>query len=156
VLTKLKKEGKIDNMEVQLRKKSGETFLASISLRIIDIKHEPCVLIVAEDITKLKVVEKKLRGEEAAKNVKIGREEVLHEREQVSKGREKVVGKREEVAKGREEIAGRREKIKVGAGREGIALGREKVVGKREEVAKGREKVVGKREEVETKREKVE
>ncbi|MBD2462694.1 GAF domain-containing protein [Oscillatoria sp. FACHB-1407] len=56
----LQEQGTVSNVEVELRRKSGDTFLALVSADIIDLDGEPCLLGVTTDITVLKQAAKAL------------------------------------------------------------------------------------------------
>lgn len=56
----LKKAGRIDYLETRLRRKSGEIFPAQISISVVNIKGEPYLFIVCQDITRLKNLEAQL------------------------------------------------------------------------------------------------
>jgi PAS domain S-box-containing protein len=56
----IQQEGRITNLEVELRKKSGEVFLGLMSAEVIQLEDEPCVLAVTTDITLLKKANKVL------------------------------------------------------------------------------------------------
>jgi PAS domain S-box-containing protein len=60
----LQKEGAVHNMEIKLCRKSGEVFDALISVDVIDIEGERCLLSTASDITERKKVEEALRKSE--------------------------------------------------------------------------------------------
>jgi PAS domain S-box-containing protein len=50
----------ITNLEIKLRRKSGEIFPALFSAKLIYLENEPCLLAIAADITMLKQAEKAL------------------------------------------------------------------------------------------------
>jgi PAS domain S-box-containing protein len=52
--------GRVANLEVELRKKSGEVFVGLVSAEVIPLEDEPCVLAVTTDITLLKEANKAL------------------------------------------------------------------------------------------------
>jgi histidine kinase len=56
----LQQQEKVTNLEVKLRKKSGEIFPGLFSAEVISLENEPCLLSVATDITMLKQAEKAL------------------------------------------------------------------------------------------------
>jgi PAS domain S-box-containing protein len=56
----LQQQGSISNLEIRLRRKSGEIFPALFSAEVIHLEDEPCLLSVATDITMLKQAEKAL------------------------------------------------------------------------------------------------
>jgi PAS domain S-box-containing protein len=56
----LQLQGKVTNLEIELRRKSGEVFPALFSAEAIQLEDEPCILSVAADITMLKQAEKAL------------------------------------------------------------------------------------------------
>jgi two-component system, sporulation sensor kinase A len=56
----LQSQGTVRNLEVRLRRKSGEIFPALLSAETIDLEGESCLLAVASDITLLKEAEKAL------------------------------------------------------------------------------------------------
>lgn len=56
----LQQQGAVANLEIKLRRKSGELFPALFSAEVIHLEEEPCLLTVAADITKLKQAEKAL------------------------------------------------------------------------------------------------
>jgi PAS domain S-box-containing protein len=56
----MRQEGRIANLEVELRKKSGEVFLGLMSAEVIQLEDEPCLLAVTTDITLLKAANKAL------------------------------------------------------------------------------------------------
>jgi PAS domain S-box-containing protein len=60
VMQRLHQQGTISNLEIHLRRKSGETFPALFSAEMIHLEDEPCLLAVAADITMLKQAEKAL------------------------------------------------------------------------------------------------
>ncbi|HXG64863.1 MAG TPA: PAS domain S-box protein, partial [Blastocatellia bacterium] len=61
----LKRQGAIRDLEVRLRKKSGEVITALLSGEIIEIGGEPCVLATTNDITERKRTEEALRASDA-------------------------------------------------------------------------------------------
>jgi PAS domain S-box-containing protein len=52
--------GRVANLEVEFRKKSGEVFLGLMSAEVIQLEDEPCLLAVTTDITLLKEATKAL------------------------------------------------------------------------------------------------
>jgi PAS domain S-box-containing protein len=56
----LKEKGAVTNLEVQLRRKSGELLLGLLSAEMLHLENEPCLLCVTADITTLKQAEKAL------------------------------------------------------------------------------------------------
>jgi PAS domain S-box-containing protein len=60
----LQTKGAVHNMEVKLCRKSGEVFDALISVDVIDIKGERCLLSTASDVTQQKRIEEKLKESE--------------------------------------------------------------------------------------------
>lgn len=56
----LQHQGNVSNLEVKFRRKSGEVFPALLSAGVIRLENEPCLLMVAVDLTKLKRAEKAL------------------------------------------------------------------------------------------------
>jgi histidine kinase len=60
VMQLLHQQGTVSNLEIHLRRKSGETFPALFSAEVIHLEDEPCLLAVAADITMLKQAEKAL------------------------------------------------------------------------------------------------
>ena len=61
ILKMLKEEGRVRGEEVQFRKSSGEIHSALISIELINIGGEPCMLSESIDITRLKQAEEKLK-----------------------------------------------------------------------------------------------
>jgi PAS domain S-box-containing protein len=57
----LNKEGKVRDLEFQFRNKSGVLMTTSLSAESIEIEDEPCVLVIANDITERKRAEEELR-----------------------------------------------------------------------------------------------
>ncbi|AFY97051.1 GAF domain-containing sensor histidine kinase [Chamaesiphon minutus] len=57
IATQLQDRGTVSNLEVWLRRKSGEIFPALLSAEAIDLEGESCLLAVASDITLLKQAE---------------------------------------------------------------------------------------------------
>lgn len=57
---RLQQQGSVTNLEIRLRRKSGETFPALFSAEVIHLEDEPCLLAVAADITMLKQAEEAL------------------------------------------------------------------------------------------------
>lgn len=53
----LETEKSVRDMEIELRKKSGEVIIALISAEIIELEGEPCMLAVTKDITDRKLAE---------------------------------------------------------------------------------------------------
>jgi two-component system cell cycle sensor histidine kinase/response regulator CckA len=64
VIQLLREQGKIHNLEINLRTKSGESRTNLISAEIIDLSGQQSVLMVANDITDRKQVEEALRASE--------------------------------------------------------------------------------------------
>lgn len=60
ITQQLQTQGTASNLEVELRRKSGEKFLALVSGELIDLAGEPCLLGVTTDITVLKQAAKAL------------------------------------------------------------------------------------------------
>ncbi len=58
IAKQLQERGTVSNLEVWLRRKSGEIFPALLSAEAIDLEGESCLLAVASDITLLKQAEK--------------------------------------------------------------------------------------------------
>jgi PAS domain S-box-containing protein len=56
----LQQHGSVNNLEVTLRRRSGERFPSLFSSEVIHLEEEPCLLSVATDITPLKQAEKAL------------------------------------------------------------------------------------------------
>jgi PAS domain S-box-containing protein len=56
----IQRDGRIANLEVEFRKKSGEVFLGLMSAEVIQLEDEPCLLAVTTDITLLKEATKAL------------------------------------------------------------------------------------------------
>lgn len=54
---RLQEQGRVKNLEIRLRRKSGETFPALFSAEVIELEAEPCLLAVVADITMLKQAE---------------------------------------------------------------------------------------------------
>ncbi len=57
---RLQQQGTVTNLEIRLRRKSGEIFPALFAAEMIHLEDEPCLLAVAADITMLKQAEKAL------------------------------------------------------------------------------------------------
>jgi PAS domain S-box-containing protein len=70
-LEKVQKTGRVQNYEVDFKKKSGELFTCLISAEIIQIKDMKCVLSVIHDISDRKEAEKKLQESERRSNALI-------------------------------------------------------------------------------------
>jgi diguanylate cyclase (GGDEF)-like protein/PAS domain S-box-containing protein len=62
---RLHEAGFVRNQEVELRKKTGEVRRAAVSMELIDIDGEPCVMTIAEDITERRRAEDALKESEA-------------------------------------------------------------------------------------------
>ncbi|MEJ2220270.1 MAG: PAS domain S-box protein [Desulfobacterales bacterium] len=60
VLDRLKKQGFVDRIEVQFKRKDGQPYDCLLSLRPITYKGKPCTQAIVQDITRLKEVEKML------------------------------------------------------------------------------------------------
>jgi PAS domain S-box-containing protein len=60
----LQEQGKVRDLEVKLRAKSGDIKLGLISAELIDISGEPCILATGRDITEQKRAEKALQESE--------------------------------------------------------------------------------------------
>jgi two-component system, sporulation sensor kinase A len=56
----IQEDGRVANLEVELRKKSGAVFLGLMSAEVIQLEDEPCLLAVTTDITLLKEATKAL------------------------------------------------------------------------------------------------
>lgn len=65
VMRLLQEEGKIHNLEINLRAKNGESRTNLLSAEFIDLEGQQSVLLVANDITDRKQVEEALRASEA-------------------------------------------------------------------------------------------
>jgi two-component system, cell cycle sensor histidine kinase and response regulator CckA len=65
VMRLLQEEGKIHNLEINLRAKNGESRTNLLSAELIDLEGQQSVLLVANDITDRKQVEEALRASEA-------------------------------------------------------------------------------------------
>lgn len=50
----MQEQGRISNLEIEFRRKSGELFLGLVSAEVIELQHQPCLLAVTTDITLLK------------------------------------------------------------------------------------------------------
>jgi PAS domain S-box-containing protein len=61
MLKLLKEEGRVRNLEVESRHKSGEVRVSQLSAELINIGDEPCVLAVVNDITERKQSEELLK-----------------------------------------------------------------------------------------------
>ena len=61
LLADLRAGGSVRNFECLIRAKSGDVLTCLVSVEIIEIDREPCVLAVTADITDLKQMEQKLR-----------------------------------------------------------------------------------------------
>jgi PAS domain S-box-containing protein len=57
---RLQEQGRITNLEIQLRKKSGEVFPGLLSAEVIQLEDESCLLAVTTDITLIKEATKTL------------------------------------------------------------------------------------------------
>ncbi|OGO20933.1 MAG: hypothetical protein A2Z15_00700 [Chloroflexi bacterium RBG_16_50_11] len=62
-LEKMKGREELSNLEVRFRTKSGETRTAEMSMVKIILRNEPCLLIIAMDITERKLLEEELERE---------------------------------------------------------------------------------------------
>ncbi|MBI5099775.1 MAG: response regulator [Nitrospirae bacterium] len=60
MLQQLKEQGIVQNLEAVLCKKNGEVITALLSAEMIDIENEPCIIVVALDITDRKKLEAQL------------------------------------------------------------------------------------------------
>jgi two-component system, sporulation sensor kinase A len=56
----LQVQGAVSNLEIEFRKKSGQTFLGLVSAEVVDLGDEPCLLSVTTDITVLKQADQAL------------------------------------------------------------------------------------------------
>jgi PAS domain S-box-containing protein len=56
----LETQGAVSNLEIEFRKKSGQTFLGLVSAEVVDLGDEPCLLGVITDITVLKQADQAL------------------------------------------------------------------------------------------------
>ncbi|WP_404788127.1 ATP-binding protein [Altericista sp. CCNU0014] len=56
----IQEDGRVANLEIEFRKKSGEVFLGLMSAEVIQLEDEPCLLAVTTDITLLKEATKAL------------------------------------------------------------------------------------------------
>jgi diguanylate cyclase (GGDEF)-like protein/PAS domain S-box-containing protein len=65
LIQRLRDAGFVRNQEVRLRKKTGEIRHAAISMELIDIDGEPCVMTIADDITERRQAEDALKESEA-------------------------------------------------------------------------------------------
>ena len=65
-LAQLRAHGRVKDMEIRLRSKSGEIETHLISASIVDVKGEPCVVSMTRDITAIKATENRLRSSQAA------------------------------------------------------------------------------------------
>ncbi len=61
MLKLLKEEGRVRNLEVESRHKSGEVRISQLSAELINIGEEPCVIAVVNDITERKQSEELLK-----------------------------------------------------------------------------------------------
>jgi PAS domain S-box-containing protein len=61
LLDQLQSQGNVSNMEVRLRRKSGEVRQILVSMESITLDHEPCLLIFNRDITERKWAEEQFR-----------------------------------------------------------------------------------------------
>jgi PAS domain S-box-containing protein len=61
----LRSKGRVSNMEVSFRTKSGQLSACLMSAVIVELKGEPCIVSFVRDVTKLKEIETKLRQSEA-------------------------------------------------------------------------------------------
>lgn len=61
VMDLISKQGSVRNLEVTLRRRSGEEFIALVSMDVVELKGEPCLLSAVSDITELKRTEGALR-----------------------------------------------------------------------------------------------
>ena len=64
IIKKIKEFGKVNNVEVNLRKKSGEIGTVMLSFNQITLKNEPYLISVAADITERKKIESALKESE--------------------------------------------------------------------------------------------
>ncbi|MCX5803511.1 MAG: PAS domain S-box protein, partial [Proteobacteria bacterium] len=64
IRTKLSEQGHVDNLEIDIKKKSGDIAKCLLSARVIQFNGEPCILSNAFDITKHKKAEEALRESE--------------------------------------------------------------------------------------------
>jgi PAS domain S-box-containing protein len=64
LVQRLENEGSVNNAEIVVRKKSGETRIELISAEKIELEGQPCILWVTQDITNQKEAEEKLRVSE--------------------------------------------------------------------------------------------
>jgi diguanylate cyclase (GGDEF)-like protein/PAS domain S-box-containing protein len=62
---RLHEAGFVRNQEVDLRKKTGELRRAAVSMELIDIDGEPCIMTIADDITERRRAEDALKESEA-------------------------------------------------------------------------------------------
>jgi PAS domain S-box-containing protein len=60
MLQQLKEQGIVQNFEAVLCKKNGDTITVLLSVEMIDIENEPCIIVVALDITERKKLEAQL------------------------------------------------------------------------------------------------
>jgi len=61
ILKILEKEGRVQGEEVYFRKKTGEIHVGLLSIELVNISGEPCMLTESIDITRLKKTEEKLK-----------------------------------------------------------------------------------------------
>ncbi len=61
IIHELQERGRVENLEIHLRRKSGEVFPALIFITPIDLRNTPCLLTMMMDITDRKRVEEQLR-----------------------------------------------------------------------------------------------
>jgi len=64
LVSKLKKDGVVENLEAVFRRKNGKLSIGLMSARIITLHDEDVILSITRDITKLKRAEKALRERE--------------------------------------------------------------------------------------------
>jgi two-component system, cell cycle sensor histidine kinase and response regulator CckA len=65
LIERIRKEGRVENVEVQFRTKSGQVILTLLSVEAIELGGEQCLLTVGQDITAQKAAEEALRHSEA-------------------------------------------------------------------------------------------
>lgn len=64
IVSLIAEQGSLREVEVELRRKSGEVFQASLSIEVIVIAGEPCTLSIIHDVTERKQIEASLRQSE--------------------------------------------------------------------------------------------